>query len=103
MSNPEFYVYYHNFNEDKIETFDVIPQIKPFILKNKKYYWDKEQFQKELNAEIMSRYWCKSEWEVIVSAWVGGNAECKIDVYHQIKNNWTLFWRMCWEIYTGLE
>lgn len=49
----------------------------------------KEQFADDVKTTLMYYFWCKAEWEVIVSPWCGSreNKERKIDVYWQVMNN----------------
>lgn len=44
----------------------------------------------------MYYFWSKTEWEVIVSPWVGKGGDEKIDVYDQLKLNWDKFVDYVW-------
>lgn len=97
----EWYVYYHDFNGKEIKPYNVLGSkyIREFIQKaKKKYRGSKEVFTEELRKELMYRFWSKSEWEIVVSAWCGGdgNEAIKIDVYDQIRLNWQPFVDYCW-------
>ena len=56
----------------------------------------KEQFAERLKANLMYYFWSKAEWEVVISAWVGGDALKKIDVYTQVMNNFDVFLDYVW-------
>jgi hypothetical protein len=61
---------------------------------------DKECFADRLKSELMYFYWSKSEYEIILSPWCGGDAErdsIKIDVYNQVMLNWNIFKDYVWE------
>jgi len=47
---------------------------------------------------MMYYYWSKSEWEIIIGPWCGGNntKEIKVDVYEQVLNNWDIFLEYVW-------
>ena len=40
--------------------------------------------------------WSKSEYEIIVSPWVGRAEDIKIDVYSQVHMNWDRFVDYVW-------
>lgn len=98
-------VYNQNFNTRKIEVvnlFDIF-DIDDFIKLFKKRYKNKEQqtvenFKSELKNQLMSRFWSKSEWEVIVTAWSPDDkVSVKVDVYEQILNNFEVFCDYVWK------
>ena len=41
----------------------------------------------------------KSEWEVVITPWVGTKETkpVKVDVFWQVQNNWDVFVDYCWE------
>lgn len=92
-------VFYYNFNEGKIESYNVLKGRESFIKKLKSRSASKENFAKKLRSEMMYYYWSKAEWEVLISPWcAGGEAEeIKIDVFDQINLNWDRFVDYCWE------
>lgn len=99
----EYNVYYHEINGDKIKTFNVLRENGYVMdcIRGYKKNMSRKEFNKELNADCMSMYWCRCEYEVIISAWAGGDAEKKIDVYQQLKMNWDIFSEICWRIYNN--
>lgn len=98
MSKKEWNVYYYDINRKEIKTYNIMNHLEPFIKDLKKKKLSKEEFEKELNSELMYHYWSKAEWEILIRAWVGGSGkeEIKIDVYSQIKMNWNHFVNYCW-------
>lgn len=53
----------------------------------------KERFVSNVKSALLYYFWCKSEWEVIISPWCGNreNNERKVDVYWQVMNNFDRF------------
>ncbi len=96
----EWYVYYYDINGKKIKPLNVLGgYMQEFIQEiKKKHKSSKNAFAEELNKELMHRFWGRAEWEVVISAWCGGNGDeaIKIDVYNQIKLNWQSFVDYCW-------
>lgn len=57
-----------NYNCQLIENFDVLKYREDEIKKLKKKYKDnKEEFGKTLRVRLMSQYWSRSEWEIIIT------------------------------------
>ena len=92
-------VYYHAVNSDEIKTFNIFEHcgFREKFRDAVKKYKDKESFADELKSCLVYHFWSKCEWEVVVSAWCGGSAEIKIDVYDQVMSNWDVFVDYCWE------
>ena len=91
-------VYYHNIKKDKIEPYNIFQHgsFSKYLYKLKTEYLKKdnfrfEEFMEQVKKELVHYYRSKSEWEIVVSAWAGGKAEEKIDIYDQILNNWEAF------------
>lgn len=93
-------VFYYDINKRQITTLDVFNHCKFYndVQENLKKIKDKEEFAKKLKSDLMYYFWCKSEYEVIISSWCGGmNTECiKVDIYTQIMNNWDIFVDYVW-------
>lgn len=94
-------VYYHDINRDKMEVFNIFDH-SSFCNDIKKYlkeYTDKEKFEERLKRSLSYYFWCKAEWEIVISPWVGGRntKEVKIDVYDQVMNNWDVFVDCVWK------
>lgn len=93
----EWNVYYHNFNKDKIEKFNIFKhriftdEIEHILKEYKLMHLDTITAKEEIRESLFYYFWAKCEWEVEVSAWVGGDAKVKIDVYHQVMMNFDRF------------
>jgi hypothetical protein len=94
-------VYYYDINRKKMHVFNIfehssfVRYVKLAIKKHK----NKKDFAEQLKSELMYFFWAKSEWEIIISPWVGGDREkdaVKIDVYHQVMNNFDAFLDYVW-------
>lgn len=103
MSKFSLFVKYHNFNADRIESYDVLKHQEKFIKNLKKKSQNREEFSKSLQSEFMYRFWAKCEWELIISKteegriilspWVGGrNSETSsLDVTDDESFDWVGF------------
>ena len=58
----------------------------------------KEEFSELLDCEMRYRFWCKCEWEIILSDWPPSDKfqKAKIDVYDQLRMNWDVFVDYVW-------
>lgn len=97
----EWNVYYYNCNGRKIESFNIFDHgsFREDMKKAAKKIKNKEDFEKQLKSNLMYYMWSKSEWEIILAPWVGGDRDrdaIKIDVYDQIMLNWNIFVEYCW-------
>ena len=97
-------VFIGDFNRRKIEIYNVFNHYNFYedCIKNiKKYDSDKESFKKELNKSIHYYFWCKCEWEIILSSWPpmpeNRFKSEKIDVCDQLLLNWDIFVDYIWE------
>ena len=91
----------NNINKRKIEVYNIFNHggFREDIIRATKEYENKEEFLKYLQSSLMHYFWSKSEWEVIVTPWVGGDIDKdseKIDVYKQVMNNWEIFSDYVW-------
>lgn len=94
-------VFYYDINKRKMEIWNVFQHCKflEYVQKALKKFKTKEEFEKQLRKELFYYYCSKSEWEIIVSPWVGGDREkdsVKIDVYDQVMLNWEVFVDYVW-------
>ena len=88
----EWYVYYHDFNGQKIVTWNifrnwVFKESVEKLLKDKKL--NRKEFAEKLKTKLMYCFWSKTEYEVIISPWVGKGDEEKIDIYDQVTSTRT--------------
>lgn len=88
--NPiPFYVIRDNVNSSEFEKYDVMSYLIDCYKRCKK---DKRpQTEKSCKEFIESKsqymYWARCEYEIVLSAWVSGTPNKKIDIYDQIMNN----------------
>ena len=97
----EWNVYWEDFNNKQIVVRNVFALSHSFITYLKedvKKFKRKEDFIEQLQKDLRYCYWCKSEYEVIITSWPS-KEECdkKIDVYKQIMINWDKFAEYVWE------
>ena len=86
----EWYVLRHDFNHDKIIDYNVLWDSLPEEISKeikKKKINNKEELKNYLDRVFMSQYWCRTEYEILVSGLFSKENEEKIDVYRQIKCN----------------
>ena len=98
----EWYVYYHSWNEDKIEPFNVFDHgsfLEDCKKNAKKNIHDYDAFCEQLRRDAMYYYWSKCEWEIIIAPWIPRkeDIDIKIDVYDQLRLNWEAFCKYTWE------
>lgn len=96
----EWNVYRYNFNENKIEVFNIFnhesfrKDVESLL---KKKIDSKKVFSEELKKILMYYFWSKTEHEVVVKPWIDGlNINRKVNVYEQIMNNWNHFLAYMW-------
>ena len=63
-------VFYHNVNKNKIETFNIFNHWKfnEDVQKSLKKFKDKSEFAEQLRRDLMCYFWCKCEYEVIITS-----------------------------------
>jgi len=100
MKQLKWTVFYHDINRQEITTFNIFNHYGfntgvQKILKNIK---DKDEFTEKLRRELMYYFWCKAEYEIIISPWCGGKKDTceKIDIYTQVMNNFDIFVDYVW-------
>ena len=98
----EWNVYVENFNGRKIETFNVFDHTR-FLDDTKKNarknIHNPEAFKEQLRRDLLYYFWAKSEWEIIISAWIRADVTkpIKIDVFDQVMLNWEQFCKYVWD------
>ena len=95
-------VFYGNFNSREIEVFNIFDHHMFYtscVDAAKKFKDDKEGFAREVLQDLMYFFWCKSEWEIILSHWPSkdGDREEKIDINTQVMVNAERFTDYLWE------
>lgn len=97
MKQLKWNVYVYSFNSRQIVTFNIFDHegFKNDILKIPKKISldDFNLFKEQLRRELMYYYWCKCEWEIIISPWPthDNDPEIKVDVYSQVMLNFDVF------------
>lgn len=93
-------VFYHNINADRIETFNVFDHagFSKDVLSHLEKHRTREGFAEALRRSLFYYFGSKCEWEVLISPWVGSRNQTaiKVDVYHQVMNNWDVFVDYVW-------
>lgn len=96
----EWNVFYHDINKQEIVTFNIFKHdtFNNYVKKHLKECSDKEEFAEALKRELKYYFWAKSEYEVIISPWVGGRntKDVKIDICRQVMMNWDIFVDYVW-------
>lgn len=94
----EWYVYYHDFNVQKIIKWNVFnhgtfaEKVNKLLQEN----LSRDEFADGLKKYLMYYMWSKCEYEIILSSWTGRADDIKIDVYDQIMMNFDRFVDYCW-------
>ena len=95
-------VYRYNINSKKIEAFNIFDHggfKKDVKEAAAKFDYSFDAFKKAVRSSLMYYFWSKSEYEVVVGPWVGGDKkdEMKIDIYDQVVLNWDVFIEYIWD------
>lgn len=98
----EWNVYYYNQNNNKFEIFNVFRHsaFTHDINRVLKSGLDLAVAKEEIRKALFYYFWAKCEWEIEISAWIGGDARIKVDVYHQVMMN---FDRFCEYVLGGIN
>lgn len=97
MKQLKWNVYVYSFNSRQIVTFNIFDheRFKNDVLKIPKKigFGDFNLFKEQLRRELMYYYWCKCEWEIIISPWPthDNDPEIKVDAYSQVMLNFDIF------------
>ena len=93
-------VFYYNINAKKIQTYNIFDHYSftKYIKEHLQSCTTKEEFEDKIERELSYYFWSKSEWEILISPWIGDEkAIVKIDVYDQVMNNWNIFVDYVWK------
>lgn len=102
----KFMVVIGSFNQDKYEAINIFDYeiLKNELNKIAKLRTNKrptfDEFSERIRKVVMYQFWSRCEYEIIISSWVGRHWENKVDVYDQVRLNWDIFIKMCWEYTT---
>lgn len=86
--NLRWYALIHHSNGDIVEPYnvlydDIVYRIDEVIDKTGDY----EKIKEKTRVELMSMFWSRTEYEIIVSNWGGYDFEQKIDIWYQLYAN----------------
>ena len=98
-SELKWFVFVEDINKKRIKVYNIFEH-KDFMedcddawKDYKNEHHDFSKFQKDIDSVLMYYFWCKCEWEIILSNFPPSDSfhEKKIDVYQQVKINWDKF------------
>jgi len=101
MTKMKWNVFRYNINKKEIEQFDIFCHVrfKENVENLLKEHNDKEKFAEELKKELRYYYWCKCEYEIILSSWPPSKdreEEVKVDIFDQVMLNFSIFIDYVW-------
>ena len=97
-------VYYHEFNSNKIQTYNIFKHGKlvEYIKKAKKKCETKEAFAEQIRRELFYYFGSKCEWELILTnngeqliltPWIGRKESVSLDVTNDDTFDWAGFYK----------
>ena len=97
----EWNVIRYNISARKIEPFNIFDhysfskEVEKLLNESNVSF---ENFEEKLRKEVMYWFWSKAEHEVLIRAWCGGSGdeEVKVDIYDQVRWNWSRFVEYVW-------
>ena len=97
----EWNVFYHDHNKQEIRPLNIFnhSRFNKDVQEHLKKCKDKDEFAENLRRELMYNFWCKSEYEVLISPWcfkIREDDEIKVDIYSQVMLNWDRFLEYVW-------
>jgi len=94
-------VYIYNFNQNRIEKYNVFKHgsFMEYLKKACEECKSKDMLAEKIKSELRYYFWAKSQWEIIISPWVGKSEPCdiKIDVFDQVMMNFDIFVDYIWK------
>lgn len=68
----EWNVYKEDWNNNKIDVFNIFNHSRFYedVKKALNKFDNKEEFAEEIKKSLMWCYWCKSEYEIVITTWV---------------------------------
>ena len=95
----EWNVYYHDINSGEIKPWNIFKhcRFKKDVddLANQKGLTT-DEFGKQLKSLLFYYFSFKSEYEIVISPWVGRGEPVKVDIYSQVMMNFDVFASYCW-------
>ena len=96
----EWNVYRVNLNRKEFEVFNIFDhcRFREDIQKALKQHECKADFAESARKDLMYYFWCKSEYELVLTPWIGSSRikDKKVDIYGQVMLNWDKFVDYCW-------
>lgn len=86
----KFNVLIWDFNNDKLEYYDILPYLRRKYDENSKYKKvpkTLEEFKNFVDSESRYQFWARCEYEMICHGWPVKQKDYKLDVYEQIMMN----------------
>ena len=107
----KWFVFVEDINSKLIKVYNIFEH-KDFMedcndawenYKNKHH--DFSRYQEDIDGILMYYFWCKCEWEIILSNFPPSDSfqKKKIDVYQQVKINWKKFMDYLFSYYIANE
>ena len=107
----KWFVFVEDINKKRIRVYNIFEH-KDFMedcndawenYKNKHH--DFLRYQENIDSILMYYFWCKCEWEIILSNFPPSDSfqKKKIDVYQQVKINWKKFMDYLFSYYIANE
>ena len=97
----EWNVIKYNINDKKLVKFNIFDHSRFYedLKKLLEQHKEKDQFAEELKKDLMYYFWCKAEYEVLISGLFSKNPNEteKIDIYDQIALNYDRFVNYIWD------
>ena len=107
ITHPEWNVFVENINRSEICVYNIFNHSSFMNDCNKA--WDKCKdgedafckFSDAIKRSLQYYFWCKCEWEIILSGFPPSNnfKEKKVDVFQQVMSNWKIFIEYLWNFY----
>lgn len=99
---PVWNVFFYDFNKRRIVPYNIFDHasFREDCKKHaKKYAQDPEKFAEEVKHELHYYFWCKCEYEIILSGWPPKEDDDgrKVDICQQVLLNWDVFIAWLWE------
>ena len=88
-SNLEWYVLKYDFNSNEIVNYNVMIGLAEKLHKKvkKKIVYDKKTLKEFLQREFINKYWCRCEYEILISGLFNKSEKEKIDIWRQLEIN----------------
>ena len=101
----EWFVTYQDFNSQKFNRVNILKYYEDFIKKLKKKVNSYDEFSEELRSEMMSRFWSRCEYEVVLKkendrlymlSWPPRENEVGVDITEDRLFDWN--WFFDWKV-----